>query len=151
MADFSIPREAVDAAARAFIAELDQKLGYGRTFDDMTDLEKRNARETAMAMLNAAAPLLVEALLHSESHRDDLAQALMHADIAHELAGIAEDYADDALTCGGWSTSGPPCGDCRGCAEMKAHHYGSTAAVREARQVEAADLLQRIRGSRGQV
>lgn len=61
MADVSIPREAVDKAARAFIAELNDKLGFGQPFDELPELQQRNARETATVMLNAAAPLIVAA------------------------------------------------------------------------------------------
>lgn len=61
MADVSIPREAVDKAARAYVDELHNKLGWRPTFDGLTALEQHNARETATAMLNAAAPLIAAA------------------------------------------------------------------------------------------
>lgn len=63
MADIQISSEAVDKAARAYIAELRAKLGWGVEFDQLADIEKNNARETAAAMLTAAAPLIVAAEL----------------------------------------------------------------------------------------
>lgn len=53
MADVTIPREAVEAAAR--------QIHTG--FDRSAPIEQHNAREAAMAALNAAAPLIVAAEL----------------------------------------------------------------------------------------
>lgn len=53
MADLNIPREAVEAAARQIHTR----------FDDAAPIEQHNAREAAMAALNAAAPLIVAAEL----------------------------------------------------------------------------------------
>lgn len=59
MADVTIPREAVELAARAFVKQLNGKLGLKSSFDELSELEKINARDTARAMLNAAARLVV--------------------------------------------------------------------------------------------
>lgn len=63
MAEVTISREAVDAGARAFVAQMYNKLGFKTPFDELTDIEKLNARETTAAMFDAAAPLLVAAEL----------------------------------------------------------------------------------------
>lgn len=59
MADVTISREAVERAARAYITQLISKHVWTVEYDQLTDLEKHNARETAMAMLNASAPHIV--------------------------------------------------------------------------------------------
>jgi hypothetical protein len=56
VADLTIPREAVDAAAR--------QIHTG--FDKAAPIEQHNAREAAMAALNAAAPLIVAAELERQ-------------------------------------------------------------------------------------
>jgi hypothetical protein len=55
--DVQIPREAVDKAARALIGPT--------IFDRMSTLGQHNARERAIAVLNAAAPLIVAAALRT--------------------------------------------------------------------------------------
>jgi hypothetical protein len=57
VADTPISREAVDAAARALVAPV--------IFDRMSTLGQHNARERAIAVLNAAAPLIVAAALRT--------------------------------------------------------------------------------------
>jgi len=61
VSDIQITREAVEAAARRFLAQLGNKIGYSASFDRLTETEKTNALETAEAMLTAAAPLIVAA------------------------------------------------------------------------------------------
>jgi hypothetical protein len=53
--DVQIPREAVDKAARVIL----------KGFDDSTPMEQHIAREGAVSVLNAAAPLIVAAALRT--------------------------------------------------------------------------------------
>lgn len=94
MDELTITRDAVEAAARAYITELRNKIGWGVTFDQLTAIEQRNARETATAMLNAAARLVVAAYLEGP-FADELKQ---RADTRAQFSGDGgheEDACDD--------------------------------------------------------
>lgn len=61
MADISIPREAVEAGARAMMR--DAYAGDDSQWDKLQPTQQHIVRERAMAVLNAAAPLIVAAEL----------------------------------------------------------------------------------------
>lgn len=93
MADVQIPREAVEAGARAL---LKHELGDDR-FDQINPMWQHNLRERAIAALNAAAPLIVAAemermaaQLASDEERDNLARL---ADISDaDITAINDAY-----------------------------------------------------------
>lgn len=85
-----IPREAVEAAARALAQAI------GADFDKLDAIDQHNARETAVAALNEAAPLLVAAELKQVAKRFvSEAEALCdHLDVIE--GPVAETYLDEA-------------------------------------------------------
>lgn len=89
MADVQIPREAVEAGARAL---LKHEFGDDR-FDQINPMWQHNLRERAIAALNAAAPLIVAAAF--EQFADELKKRADERDAKGDDDGMDGDVCEE--------------------------------------------------------